>query len=352
MRLKIAQCAVIQILLASVICAEEPIVVSKPDAFRTLVNPECSHCIDEAKRRQDELKASDPVLCWTRGKYEGGAIPFRFFLNSHRVISDTYGTFVYDPDAGFARAFTASIDFRFDGWRNGVMVMKHKDGTRFSTLTGIAFDGPRRGERLKNWPTIVADWGWFTAHYPSAVAYRMHDQFKPIELPTVANDDSKKSRPKLDERLNADERVLGVEASKANSKARAYRLADLEKAGAVAALTDEIDLGVKVIVLWQASTRTATAYFPVAEKFKAARALGETGEVEETMPGLQIEVDSKAEEAPFVDRKTGSHFDIAGRCVEGKLKGWCLKPAQAIMVKWFAWSAEFSDTSIYKKETP
>ena len=98
--------------------------VAKPDAFKTLVNPKCSHCRDEAKRRADELKDDDRVLCWIRGYSDGGAIPIRFFLNPYRVISDTYGVFVYDPDAGFARGFTASLDFRFHGWRNGVMVMR------------------------------------------------------------------------------------------------------------------------------------------------------------------------------------------------------------------------------------
>ena len=51
-----------------------------------------------------ELHEDDPVLCWTRGYSDGGAIPIRFFLSKHRVISDSYGVFVYDPDAGFARA--------------------------------------------------------------------------------------------------------------------------------------------------------------------------------------------------------------------------------------------------------
>ena len=39
------------------------------------------------------------MLCWIRGKYDGGAIPYRCFLVPYRVISDTYGVFVYDPDA-------------------------------------------------------------------------------------------------------------------------------------------------------------------------------------------------------------------------------------------------------------
>src|SRR5579871_5203663 len=134
----------------------EPILIAKPEAFKTLVNPNCSHCRDEAKRRAGELRAADRVLCWTRGYSDGGAIPFRFFLNTYRVISDSYGVFVYDPDAGFARGFAPSYDFSFYGWRNGVMVMKHKDGTLYSCLTGIGFAGPNKGKKLPAIPTLVS----------------------------------------------------------------------------------------------------------------------------------------------------------------------------------------------------
>ena len=51
-----------------------PPVVAKPDAFQTLVNPACSHCRDEAKRRATDLKLDDRVLAWTRGYSDGGAI--------------------------------------------------------------------------------------------------------------------------------------------------------------------------------------------------------------------------------------------------------------------------------------
>ena len=186
------------LLTAAVAVADDPKIIVKPDAFETLVNPNCSHCVDEAKRRKDELKDTDPVLMWTRGKYDGGAIPIRFFLNSYRVISDSYGVFVYDPDAGYAHGFTASYDFRFHGWRNGVMVMKHKDGTLFSCLTGIAFEGPRKGERLESWPTIVSNWGWVMKQYPDTVAYHMFEKYKPSEIPTTANADSVGSRGAVD----------------------------------------------------------------------------------------------------------------------------------------------------------
>src|ERR1700682_3508309 len=134
------------LLCALAIRADEPKLIVKPAAFPTLVNPNCSHCVDEAKRRKGELKDDDRVLVWTRGKYDGGAIPYRFFLNVYPVISDTYGVFVHDPDAGYARGFKASVEFTFHGWRNGIMVMKHKDGTLYSCLSGRAFEGPNKGK--------------------------------------------------------------------------------------------------------------------------------------------------------------------------------------------------------------
>src|SRR5262245_48516532 len=100
----------IWLISVSYLIADEPTVVVKPDAFKTLVNPDCSHCKDEATRRAADLRADDRVLCWIRGKYNGGAIPLRFFLAPYRVISDTYGVFIYDADAGFVRGFEPSRD--------------------------------------------------------------------------------------------------------------------------------------------------------------------------------------------------------------------------------------------------
>src|SRR5437879_11139011 len=161
---------------------EAPLVV-KSDAFPTLVNPNCSHCQDEAKRRAGELRDDDRVLCWTRGYSDGGAIPYRFFLNPYRVISDSYGVFVHDPDAGFARGYRPSYHFRFHGWRYGVMVLRNKDGTLYSALSGLAFDGPQKGTRLPPIPTVVSDWGFWLRRYPHAVAYHMFDKYQPVELP-------------------------------------------------------------------------------------------------------------------------------------------------------------------------
>jgi hypothetical protein len=342
--------------LAAGVCpAGEPPVVAKPDAFKTLVNPACSHCRDEAKRRAAELRPDDRVLAWTRGYSDGGAVPVRFFLTPYRVISDSYGVFVHDPDAGFARGFAPSFEFRFHGWRNGVMVMRHKDGTLYSCLTGVAFDGPQKGTRLAPVPTVVTDWGWWLDRYPDAVAYRMSDTYRPVEPPAGENPDSVRSRGKVDPRLKSGDEVLGVWTGKT---ARAYPVGPLVKDGLVA---DAID-GEPVVVLWEPATRTAAAYRPVASqprKYKApepdASGVSKPDEGVPVPPGTPVVPARKAtlavapEGSPgrFRDAETRSFWDVTGRCVAGELKGWTLAWVDGVRVRWFAWAAEYPETSVY-----
>jgi hypothetical protein len=348
--------AAVLALAAGVGLADEPPVVARPDAFKTLVNPACSHCRDEAKRRAADLKPGDRVLAWTRGYSDGGAIPVRFFLAPYRVISDSYGVFVYDPDAGYARGFAPSYEFRFHGWRNGVMVMSHKDGTLYSCLTGLAFEGPKKGTRLTPVPAVVSDWGWWVEKYPDAVAYHMFDRYKPVELPKAENADSVKSRGKPDPRLNADAEILGVWTGKA---ARAYPVAALEKGGLIADPAD----GEPLVVLWEPTTRTAAAYRPVASqprKYKApapdesgvskpdAGVPAPTGTPVVPARKLTLALAPKDAAGRFQDAETKSFWDVAGRCVAGDLKGYTLEWVDGVQVKWFAWAAEYPDGSVFE----
>ncbi|MBI3862846.1 MAG: DUF3179 domain-containing protein [Planctomycetia bacterium] len=302
--------------------------LEKPGAFETLVNPNCSHCVDEAKRRADQLQKGDPVLAWIRGKYDGGAIPVRFFLAPYRVISDTYGVFVYDPDAGYMRGFEPSLDFRFHGWRNGIMVMRHKDGTLYSALSGKAFEGPRKGDQLKPVPTLESQWGDWVGRYPGTVAYHMFEKYQPVELPGKENADSIATRGAPDPRLPASSEVLGVAL---DGTARAYPLAVLEKSGGVIADTFA---GQKVVVMWYKPTRTAAIFAAEIDGAEPPRPVTFTA-------------DSKASSTPFVDRETGSHWDIAGRAMSGELQGKTLRWLPGVQCKWFAWSAEYAETEIY-----
>jgi hypothetical protein len=303
-----------------------------PDAYKTLVNPKCSHCKIEATRRAGELRDDDRVLCWIRGYSDGGAIPIRFFLNPYRVISDTYGVFVYDPDAGYARGFEPSLDFTFQGWRNGVMVMKYKDGTLYSCLTGLAFDGPKKGTRLKPVPTLVSNWGDWLKRYPNNVAYEMFEKYQPVTLPTEPDKRSLESRGRVDPRFAADAPMLGVFDG---GHARAYPVDVLSKRGLVQETVD----GRPRVVLWYGPTKSAAAYRPIAAP---------PGEDSQEKPReVTLTVDASGSASPFVDRETGSHWDIAGRAVDGPLKGWTLEWLEGTQVKWFAWSAEYPETTVF-----
>lgn len=314
---------------------KEPILITKPEAFKTLVHPHCSHCQVEGNRRKADLKPNDPVLAWmqvaTDGYINDGVIPLRFFLNPYRVLDDTWGQFVYDPDAGFARGFALEDGpFRFHGWRNGVMVMKSvKDGSLYSCLSGLAFSGPKKGHRLEPRPTLVSTWGYWQKHYPLAVAFTLYDKFQPVELPAKVDEDSKKSRGPADGRLPAETLVLGVWDGK---QARAYPIDVLEKGGVI----HDTANGQARVILWDGATRTAAAY---RQPWGTSGLQGDAGWI--------FRVDKKLEGAPFVDQRTGLHWDITGRPAEG---GPRLAWMDSVQVKWFAWSAEHPETSIFGQE--
>ncbi|SIO60801.1 Protein of unknown function [Singulisphaera sp. GP187] len=304
----------------------EPRAVFRPGMFETLVNPACSHCVDESRRKAGALHDDDRVLSWIRGKYDGGAIPYRWFLVPYRVISDTYGVFVYDADADFVRGYPASLDFRFHGWRNGVMVMRHKDGTLFDCLTGLAFEGPRKGERLTPIPTIETNWGpWLKAN-PGTVAYAMVAKYQPQLVPNALLPESRMSRSEPDPRLDAEERVFGLALEGASG---AWPLKSFGERSALRQLTLD---GKKVVILWDSRTRTAAAYAPELEGDSAGP--------------VTLALDMGDPESPWVDKETGSRWSIVGRAVAGPRKGQTLRWLPGVMVMWYAWAADYPMTAL------
>src|SRR5262249_53507303 len=133
-----------------------------------------------------------------------------------------------------------------------------------------------------------------------------------------------------DRRLAEDAMVLGVFDGQ---HARAYHLADVEKAGLI---HDKIACKERVI-LWQPATKTAAAYAPLASPPKDGAKPRE----------VTLSRDGKNPDAPFVDQETGSRWDIAGRAVEGELKGWTLEWLDGVQVKWYAWAAAYPKTDIH-----
>ena len=303
---------------------ESPRLIPLPGRFKSLTEPPCSYA--STQHRKGFVQGNDRVLAWIRGAHNGGAIPIRHFLAAPRVINDTYGLFFYDPDGGYVSAFKKDYGYEFYGWRGGVMVVKGRDGTLWSALTGLALDGPQRGKRLERLPSLTTQWGHWLMLHPESTAYDLFDgeKYPEAELPTLLSKEAQASIGKVDARLAPRSLVLGVEAG---GKTKAYPLNEAVERDC---LGDQVD-DVSIAVFWYQPTRSAVAFNRSVD--------GRT---------LTFFADAiSPETAPFKDRETGTRWTLAGRAVDGPLKGKELQWVSSIQCHWYAWATEYPATNLY-----
>ena len=299
--------------------------VLKPDLFTPLTEPPCSYC--STQHRKGLIRDDDPVVAWLRGAHNGGAIPVRHFLAGPRIINDTYGLFFYDPDGGYIAAYQKDYGYTFHGWRGGVMVVKARDGTLFSALTGIAFDGPQKGKKLTRVPSLTTHWGHWRMLHPESTAYDLFDgkKYAVTDLPTAMNPDAEKSVGHIDRRLQSGRLVHGIEFGEAT---KAYPLpTDKERACFMDRVGDK-----DVAVFWYGPTRSSVAFEATLEDQKLTF----------------FADDISPETAPFKDKETGTRWSLAGRGIDGPLRGKELTWVPGIQAKWYAWSGEYPQTEVYE----
>src|SRR5881296_2861401 len=221
--------------------------IARPGLFQSLTEPPCSYCSTE--NRKGFVGETERVLAWIRGAHNGGALPLRYFIAAPRVINDTYGLFFYDPDGGYVSAFRKDYGYEFYGWRGGVMVVKGKDGTLWSALTGIAFEGPQKGQRLERVPSLMTEWGYWLMLHPESTAYNLFDgkKYPVAEIPGEISAEARATMGKVDSRLKPDALVLGIESG---SFVKAY---PLDRSRERACFSDQQD-GLAVAVFWYKPT--------------------------------------------------------------------------------------------------
>ncbi len=298
-------------------------VVARPDLFQPLTEPPCSYCVNQ--NLKGLVKPDDVVLAWIRGAHNGGAFPLRHFIAAPRVINDTYGLFFLDADGGYVSAFEKDYGFAFHGWRGGVMVVKGPDGSLWSALTGVAFEGPKAGTRMKRVPNLRTTWGHWLMLHPESTAYDLFDgkKYPVAELPAGPSEEALATLGPLDDRLERDAGVMGVEGESGQIAVRLEGLDDRS------VQTCEVD-GRAVAVFWYGATRSAIAFSPVVD--------GQT---------LTFYPDGiSPETAPFKDRETGTRWTLAGRAVDGPLRGKELEWVPSIQCRWYAWSTEYPKTAL------
>jgi len=289
-----------------------------------ITEPPCSYC--STQHLKDLIKGQDRVIAWLRASHNGGAFPIRHFLSGPRVVNDTYGLFFYDPDGGYVSAYRKDYGYQFHGWRNGVMVVRHTDGTLWSALTGTAIEGPRKGQSLQRIPSLVTNWNYWLMLHPESTTYDLFDgkTYKTTPLPTASSSESLASRSTSDPRLDADTLVLGLESG----KTKVAVTLPIEKPRACYQV--ELD-GEKTAVFWYAATQSAVAF---------NRRVGD-----QTLNFYADEI--SPESAPFKDRETGTRWSLAGRGIDGPLRGIELDWTQSIQCRWHAWSSEYPGTTIF-----
>jgi len=301
----------------------------KPGHFAELTEPPCSYCITE--HRKGKIDGDDRVVAWIRGVHNGGAFPLKLFLSGTRIVNDTYGLFIHDTDGGYVSVFPKNYGFTFHGWRKGVMVVRGPDGTLWSGLSGRALEGPQAGARFARVPSLVTTWEHWLLLHPESTTYDLLDgnKYPPVAWPDTISAEARATMGRGDPRLPAEREVLGVEAG---TNTIAFALASYP-----ARHCENAELGGQpMVVFWLAATRTATAY--------DRRIDGRN---------LTFHVDPIAPEtAPFKDRETGTRWSIAGRGLDGPLRGRELNWLPNLQCRWYAWAAEYPDTQIGDTGTP
>jgi hypothetical protein len=310
--------------MLTLLLQQDPEAITACPPCAALNEPPCSYVITQ--HQKGFVSTGDPVIAWIRARHNGGAAPLRHFLAGPRVVNDTYGLFFYDPDGGYVAAYEKAYGYSFHGWRRGVMVVKHEDGTLFSALTGRGIAGPRNGEQLPRIPSLTTTWGHWLSLHPESTAYDLFDgkRYPVVELPTEPELASVATRGAIDTRLPAEAPVLGVLV---NGKCMAFPLSELPPC---AVLQDKVG-GISVAVFVQDAARAATAFRAVKGDAK-----------------LEFGVDGIAPvTAPFKDKNTSTRWSIAGRGIDGLLRGEELTWVDSVQCKWFAWVAEHPDTAVH-----
>jgi hypothetical protein len=303
-------------------------IVASSETIEPLVEPPCSYCIEQNEK--GFIDSSDRVLAWIRGAHNGGAFPLKYFITGPRVINDTYGLFFFDQNGGYVSAFEKDYGYRFYGWRKGVMIVKGPDGSLWSALTGRALEGPSKGKQLVRVPSVMMNWGHWLLLHPESTAYNLFDgkKYEPKAVSWDTLNDAMKTVEGVDKRLDAMSMILGVEGATGQAAFSLNGLADRE------IMTTRIGSD-DVVLFWYGPTQSAVAFSPIVD----GKSL--TFYPDKISPAT----------APFKDRETGTRWSLAGRGIDGPLRGKELKWVPSVQCRWLAWSAEYPLSAVVEQES-
>jgi hypothetical protein len=168
--------------------------------------------------------------------------------------------------------------------------------------------------------------------HPESTAYDLFDgkTYPLAEMPTEMSSEAKATlgdvKKDVDQRLPAMALVAGVESGEDRM---AFPVNEkVERACFRAAVGD-----VPVAVFWYGPTKSAVAFRAELD----GQAL--TFYADDISP----------ETAPFKDKETGTRWTLAGRGVDGPMRGKELTWVNSIQCRWYAWVAENSKSRVFEE---
>jgi hypothetical protein len=238
----------------------------------------------------------------------------------------------------------------FFGLYNGVVTLCDRETSSvFLQVEGRFVTGPLLGSTLQPGPLLDTTWAqWKKLHPDTLVMSPQTDYekfYSPKDKPEPRGYDRfpppflEQSMTRTDNRLPFFEKVLAVTLPVSGaqghlSQHRAYPLAALRSAGGA---INDTWMEQPVAAFFDSDSLAAAAFLRELD----GRTL--TFETRKQADGLDA----------FVDKETGTRWDIEGRAQTGPLKGKALSRLESHLSQWYGWVAYFPDTSIYgRNEAP
>jgi hypothetical protein len=334
-----------------IIPLNELIILLKRDMIKPIDNP---IFIDKTKAFSIFYEKEPVIAIEINGKAK--AYPLGI-LNSHEIVNDEidgvkftvnycplcYTSNIYSRELTF-KGEKYILDFGTSGMlrKSNLVMWDRQTESWWQQITKEALVGKLAGAKLKQLPSQLISIKQFFEAYPNGKILSPPPMKKDMKYGFnfyYKYDDLKVKKPRLyfgkvDSRLPAMERILGIEIGK---NIKAYPYSKLKKERVV---YDKIDKN--NIVIFYSDGQVSV----VDERWiKDSKDVGTSTAFLRILDGKTL--DFITEGGYFKDKQTNSTWDITGHCIKGKLKGKKLTPIPYSIEFAFAWFAFYPESSVY-----
>ncbi|GAB1420456.1 DUF3179 domain-containing protein [Anaerolineales bacterium] len=297
-----------------------------------------------------DLKDRSPVLV-VEVNGEKRAYPL-MVLTRHEIVNDTIQdraiavTFCPLCNSGIVYNRTIEgqeLQFGVSGnlRNNGLVMWDNHSESWWQQFTGECLVGAYSGQKLEMIPSQIVGFGTLRQHYPDTAVLVGDEMMPDMHYEQNYLDYGDSPSPLLftgevDQRLAENERIL---AGWVGDTIRAYPFSSLQNKPL---LQDQ--LGDKeVVIFWQAGASSSYNLADIDE----AQDIGMAAIFDRELADGRL-LDFEWYYGKFMDKQTGSTWNIFGEATQGALKGQRLRPIHASTYVWFAWSTFYPETDIYQ----